>query len=87
MVGICEVGEKGVEVGVEIGEFTERREGFSDALTPPLPLETANLVGAKAESEGQAGRRTESAAKTGGDAVLGSCRGRNRARGGRRCVR
>ena len=40
------------------------------SLTPPLPLETANFVRAKAESEGQARRRTESTAKTGGDIVL-----------------
>ena len=70
MSGIGEVGEKSVEVGVEVWKFAERREGFADALPPPSPLEATKLVMPKPESEGQPGRRTESAAKTGGDGLL-----------------
>ncbi len=58
-------------VGVEVGESAERRERLADTLPPPFPLEAPQLTIAKAEPEGQAGRRTKSAAKTGGDGILG----------------
>ncbi len=87
MVGIGEVGKKGVEVGIEIGKFAQRRERLADTLPPPLTLEATKLVGPKPESEGQPRRRTESAAKTRGDGVLGNVEAESPARGGSRCVR
>src|SRR5579862_2444032 len=68
---IGEIRKKRVEVGVEIRKFAKRREGLGNAIAPPMPLETAQLVGPQPEPEGEAGSFTESAAKTGGDGVLG----------------
>ena len=70
MVRIGEIRKKRVEVGVEIREFAERREGLAHAIAPPMPLEAPQLVGPQPKSEGEPGSRTESAAKTGGDGVL-----------------
>src|SRR5208283_4977744 len=71
MIGIGEVGEQGVKVSVEVRESAERRERLADTLQPPFPLEAPKLTIAKTEPEGQAGRRTEGTAKTGGDGILG----------------
>ena len=66
------MGKKSVEVGVEVGKFAQRRKGLGDALAPPSTLEAPQLVRSKSKSEGQPRRITESAAKTGGDGLLGS---------------
>src|ERR1017187_4222226 len=70
MIGIGEVGKQRVEVSVEAGPCAHRRERFAHAAPPPFPLQAAKLVGRMPGAEGQTGRRTESAAKTGGDGVL-----------------
>src|SRR5260221_10833054 len=72
MIGIGEISEKSIEVGIEIGKFAQRREGFGDALTPPFTLEAADLVVPKPESEGKPRSRAESTAKTRRDRILGS---------------
>ena len=71
MVRIGEIRKKSVEVGVEIRKFAKRREGLAHALAPPVSLEATKLVGPKPKPEGEARRGTESAAKTGGDGILG----------------
>ena len=71
-IGIGEISKQRVEVSVEAGPFTYRRERLAHPAAPPFPLQASKLAGRVPGSEGQTGRRTESAAKTGGDGVLGS---------------
>src|SRR5258708_25735194 len=71
MLRIGEIRKKGVEVGVEMEKLAQRRERLTYAIAPPMPVEAPQLVGAKPETEREPRRRTESAAKTGSDGVLG----------------
>ena len=71
MVRISEIREKGVEVGVEIRKFAQRREGLADALSPPFALEAAELVVAQTKAESETGSITEGTAKTRRDGILG----------------
>src|SRR5271156_2628030 len=71
MSRISEVRKQRVKVSLEIGEFANRSEGFADATPPPFALEAPQLVRPEPRAEGQSGSGTESAAKAGGDGILG----------------